>query len=134
MSSRTQRLGRLLRLQKQIKSLHETKQAMHIADAAAADREASELLEALNAASPIPGLFPELYNQRIGRAMGRRDTSAARAEQEAKHAASATMRSNMVTRAYEEAQRFDERATAEKEQAEAVERRVGKGNGPGKSK
>lgn len=134
MTSRTQRLGRLLRLQKQIKSLHETKQAMHIADAAAADREASELLEALNAASPIPGLFPDLYNQRIGRAMGRRDTSTVKAGEEGRRAASATMRSNMVTRAYEEAQRLDERATAEKEQAEAVERRIVNGNGGSKGK
>ncbi len=71
MAMRAQRLKRLVKLQEQIKALHETRHATHLSQAAAARRDAQELLEALNAASPLPGLFPDIYNRRIGAAMER---------------------------------------------------------------
>ncbi len=124
MTTRAERLKRLVRLQQQIKALHETKHATHLSQAAAARQEANEMLEALNAASPMPGLFPDLYNRRIGAAMEREARASDRAQQEASHVATATARTNIVERAYREAFRLEEREIAEKEQLENVERKL----------
>ncbi|MGQ2927463.1 MAG: hypothetical protein ACT6RL_15230 [Neoaquamicrobium sediminum] len=82
------------------------------------------MLEALNAASPMPGLFPDLYNRRIGAAMEREARENDRAQQEASHVATATARTNIVERAYREAFRLEEREIAEKEQLETIERKL----------
>ncbi|KAB2868681.1 MAG: hypothetical protein F9K43_12445, partial [Bauldia sp.] len=95
MTPRSDRLKRLVRLQKQIKALHETKHATHLSQAASARQEAAELLDALNAASPLPGLFPDLYNRRIGAAMGREAQEMEKARTEAGHVATATARTNI---------------------------------------
>ncbi|MBX9451735.1 hypothetical protein [Neoaquamicrobium sediminum] len=124
MTTRAERLKRLVRLQQQIKALHETKHATHLSHAAAARQEANEMLEALNAASPMPGLFPDLYNRRIGAAMEREARENDRAQQEASHVATATARTNIVERAYREAFRLEEREIAEKEQLETIERKL----------
>ena len=122
MTPRSDRLKRLVRLQKQIKALHETKHATHLSQAASARQEAAELLDALNAASPLPGLFPDLYNRRIGAAMGREADETRQAGIEAGRVATATARTNIVERAWREAFRLEEREAAEKETLESVER------------
>lgn len=122
MTPRSDRLKRLVRLQRQIKALHETRHATHLSQAASARQEAAELLEALNAASPLPGLFPDLYNRRIGAAMGRETTALAQADIEAGRVATATARTNIVERAWRDAARLEEREAAEKETLENVER------------
>lgn len=124
MTPRSDRLKRLVRLQKQIKAVHETKHATHLSQAATARQEASELLDALNAASPLPGLFPDLYNRRIGAAMGREAHEMGKAQAEAGHVATATARTNIVERAWRDAFRMEERESAEKETLENVERTV----------
>lgn len=124
MTTRAERLKRLVRLQQQIKALHETKHATHLSHAAAARQEANEMLEALNAASPMPGLFPDLYNRRIGAAMEREARENDRAQQEASHVATATARTNIVERAYRGAFRLEDREIAEKEQLETIERKL----------
>lgn len=124
MTGRADRLKRLVRLQRQIKALHETRHATHLSQAASARQEAAELLDALNAASPLPGLFPDLYNRRIGAAMGRETDEMERAEIEAGRVATATARTNIVERAWREAFRLEERDAAEKEALENVERRA----------
>lgn len=125
MARSAERLKRLVRLQEQIKALHETRHAVHVSKAVAARKETSELLEALNAASPLPGLFPDLYNRRIGGAIERQQREQRNAEEEAARVATATMRTNMAERAYREAFRLEEREAAEKEQLENVERGLG---------
>jgi len=122
MIGRADRLKRLVRLQKQIKALHETRHATHVSQAASARQEAAELLESLNAASPLPGLFPDLYNRRIGAAMGRETHELAQADLEAGRVVTATARTNIVERAWREAFRLEERDAAEKETLESVER------------
>lgn len=124
MASRPERLKRLVKLQQQIKSLHELRHASHLAGALEAGREAEDLLESLNAASPLPGLFPDLYNRRIGAAMGRQARETARAQVEAEQVARATARSNVVERSYREAARLAERSQEEKETLESVERNL----------
>jgi hypothetical protein len=122
MTLRPERLKRLVKLQRQIKALHELRHATHLASAAAAGREAEELLESLNTASPLPGLFADLYNRRIGAAMGRQARESARAETEAGHVAQATARTNVAERSYREAARLAERTQEEKDALESVER------------
>lgn len=122
MTTRAQRLKRLVTLQEQIKALHETRHATHLAQAAEARRDAAELLEALNAASPLPGLFPDLYNRRIGAAIDREANEMKEARREATNVATATARTTIVERAYREAFRLEEREAADKEQLEAIER------------
>ncbi len=124
MTPRSDRLKRLVRLQKQIQALHETKHANHLSQAANARQEASELLESLNAASPLPGLFPDLYNRRIGAAMGREAQEMEEAHTEAARVATATARTNIVERAWRDAFRLEERDATEKEMLESVERTV----------
>lgn len=124
MTTRSERLKRLVRLQKQIKALHETKRATHLSQAAAARQEASELLDALNAASPLPGLFPDIYNRRIGAAIDREVRETGHAREEADRAAVATARTDIAERAYRDALRLEERDAEEKAQLESVERGV----------
>jgi cation transport regulator ChaB len=130
MAKSAERLKRLVRLQEQIKALHETRHAAHLSRAVAARKETSELLEALNAASPLPGLFPDLYNRRIGMAIEREQREDRNAREEAARVATATMRTNMAERAYREAFRLEEREAAEKEQLENVERGLGEAKDP----
>lgn len=129
MAARSERLKRLVRLQKQIKALHETRHATHLSQAASARQEAAELLETLNAASPLPGLFPDLYNRRIGAAMGREASETSKAEIEAAHVATASARSNIVEQAWREAFQLEEREAAEKETLENVERTLTRSTG-----
>ncbi|MEO3384870.1 hypothetical protein [Mesorhizobium sp. CAU 1741] len=124
MTTRAQRLKRLVRLQSQIKALHETKHATYLAQAAAARKDATELLDALNTASPLPGLFPDLYNKRITAAVDREEKETRRADQEATRVATATARTTIVEKAYRDAFRLEEREAAEKDQLESVERRI----------
>lgn len=124
MAGRSERLKRLVRLQGQIKALHETRHATHLSQAAGARQEAAGLLEALNAASPLPGLFPDLYNRRIGAAMAREAEETRKADIEAAHVATASARTNIVERAWRDAFRLEEREAAEKETLESVERTV----------
>lgn len=124
MPSRSERLKRIVRLQKQIEALHETKRANHLSQAAAARQETVELVESLNASSPLPGLFPDIYNRRIGSSIERQEREAKHAELEAQKLANATARVKIVEKAWKEAARLEERDSADKERLEIVERRL----------
>lgn len=124
MAMRAQRLKRLVKLQEQIKALHETRHATQLAQAAHAKKDASELLEALNNSSPLPGLFPDVYNRHIGAAIDREAKATERAEIQAGHVATATARTKIAERAWRDAFRQEERIAAEKEQLENVERKL----------
>ena len=122
MAKSADRLKRLVRLQRQIKALHETKHATYLSRAAAAGQEADELVESLNAASPVPGLFPDLYNRRIAGAMERQQRETLHAEAEAKRVATARARTDIVERAWREAAQGEARQSEDKERLEIVER------------
>lgn len=126
MKNRADRLKRLVKVQEQIKALHEMRHAQHLAQAAEAERETSALTEAMNADSPMPGLFPDLYNRRIVASVEQRRRSAEMAREEASRVAMASARENLVIRAYSDALRMEDRARAEREQLEHVERTAGK--------
>ena len=125
MTGRADRLKRIMRLQRQIEALHETKRANHLSQAAAANRETGELVESLNAASPLPGLFPDIYNRRIGQSIEREERERRNAEEEARKLANATARVKIVEKAWKEAARLEDREAADKERLEIIERRLG---------
>lgn len=125
MAGRSERLKRLVKLQEQIKALHETRHAMHLSQARQAGDEASALVDSLNAASPLPGLFPDLYARRITSAIDRQQRQSGLASAEAGLVANANARTQMVERAYREALRFEDRREEERQQLENVERGLG---------
>ncbi|MGF7005508.1 hypothetical protein [Aminobacter sp. BE322] len=125
MTQRRDRLKKLVRVQEQLKALHETRHAGFVAQAVAAGTEAQALTEAFGGDSPMPQLFPELYHQRISAALARQQLSMGLAGVEAAKVATATARTNIVERAYRDVRRQDERHSADRERLEIIERRSG---------
>jgi len=124
MASRVDRLKKLLTVQHQLKALHETRHATHLAAAQAAAREAEEIAQRFDAEGSLSALFPDLYNKRITSALDRERASRADAEAELQKVAMATARVNLVDRNFQEAQRQAERETADRERLELVSLRT----------
>ncbi|MDX8477643.1 hypothetical protein RFN28_04005 [Mesorhizobium sp. VK24D] len=120
MTSRKDRLKKLVKVQEQLKALHETRHAGFLAAAAAAVSEAKELIEHFDTRSSLAGLFPELYHRRIADAFGRQKQNLENARQEAALIATATARTNMVERAYKDVRRRDERERSDRERLDLI--------------
>ncbi|MCC6205465.1 MAG: hypothetical protein IT533_10775 [Hyphomicrobiales bacterium] len=120
MVTRVQRLKKLLAVQEQLKALHETRHAGHLAEAAAAAREAVEISERADAEDSLSNLFPDLYSRSIANAVAREERSRALASEEMRQIARATARTNLVERNYRDARRQDEREKGDRERLEAV--------------
>jgi hypothetical protein len=123
-TSRKDRLKKLVKVQEQLKAFHETRHAGFLAAASAAETEARELAERFDSEGSLSGLFPELYNRRISGALARKEASLESARGEAGRVATATARSNMVERAYREVRRSDERDRADRERLELIRRKT----------
>ena len=119
---RKDRLKKVVALQEKLTRLHETRHALHLAAANAAQDEAKEIAGRFDAEDSLAGLFPEVYHRRIARANERRIASLAGAAQEAGHAATARMRTDVVEREYREALAAFDRKAEERQQLETVER------------
>ncbi len=65
MTTRQQRLKKLVAVQEQLKALHETRRATLLAEAHAAEAEAHALAQRFDEPNSLSGLFPDLYNRRI---------------------------------------------------------------------
>lgn len=124
MTSRVDRLKKLLAVQEQLKALHETKHAGFIAAAAAAKRDAEELVDRFNADDLLSGLFPDVYHRRIGAALGSETANLALAREEAARIAAATARTNRVEDAYRDARRQDEREKGDRERLDIIGQRL----------
>ena len=109
MSTRKDRLKKLVKVQEQLKALHETRHATFLAAAGAAEAEARELVGHFDQADSLSALFPDLYHRRIVQAVVRQEANLASARQEASLIAAATARTNMVERAYKDVRNCDER-------------------------
>ncbi|MCO5080201.1 MAG: hypothetical protein M9955_00940 [Rhizobiaceae bacterium] len=120
MATRVQRLKKLLAVQEQLKALHETRHAGHLAEAATAAREAVEIGERADAEDSLSNLFPDLYSRSIANAVAREERSRALASEEMRQIARATARTNLVERNYRDARRQDEREKGDRERLEAV--------------
>ena len=122
MTSRTERLKKLVEVQEQLKAFHEMRRATALAEAAAAGREATELAARFDVPDSLTDLFPDLYARGVERALRRQDQKLASARVEAGHVATQTARTNMVERSWREAVRADDRQAEDRATLEAVER------------
>ncbi|MBZ9881200.1 hypothetical protein LB535_02455 [Mesorhizobium sp. CA10] len=120
MTARKDRLKKLVKVQEQLKALHETRHAGFLAAAVKAEAEARELIERFDTDSSLAGLFPALYHRRITEALGRQQQNLDNARQEAALIATATARTNMVERAYKEVRRRDERERSDRERLDLI--------------
>ncbi|TIS54904.1 MAG: hypothetical protein E5W93_14360 [Mesorhizobium sp.] len=125
MTSRKDRLKKLVKVQEQLKALHETRHAGFLAAAAAAESEARELIKHFDTDSSLAGLFPALYHRRIADALGRKEQSLENARQETALIATATARTNMVERAYKDVRRRDERERSDRERLDLITQKRG---------
>ena len=126
MTTRRERLRKLVEVQEQLKALHETRRASLLAEAAAADEEAKMLAERFDADDSLAVLFPDIYHNRIAGALARRDARLAAARLETGLLATATARTNMVERAYQTERRADERQRGDRERLDLIEQKLGK--------
>jgi hypothetical protein len=124
LTTRVQRLKKLLVLQEQLKAVHEMRHAGFVAGAVAARKDAAELVDRFNAEDSLSGLFPDIYHRGIGSALTREDTNRKAASSEAHKIATATVRTNMVERTYREARSADERQRADSERLEIIAQRL----------
>ena len=123
MTTRKERLRKLVTVQEQLKALHETRHAGFLSAAVAAGQEAAELAARFDAQESMSVLFPEVYNRRIGQALARREQNLLLAREEVDRIATATARTNMVERAYRDVRRQDDRDKADRERLEVIERK-----------
>ena len=124
MTTRVERLKKLLTLQEQLKAMHELRHAGFVAEAVAAKNEAEELVDRFNSEESMSALFPEVYHRRIGSALSREDANRKLATGEAAKVATATARTNMVERSYREVRAADERERGDKERLEIIGQRL----------
>ena len=124
MTTRVERLKKLLILQEQLKAMHELRHAGFIAEAVAAKNDAAELVDRFNAEESMSALFPEVYHRRIGSALSREDANRKLATGEAAKVATATARTNMVERTFREARAADERERGDKERIDIIGQRL----------
>jgi len=120
MSTRKDRLKKLVKVQEQLKALHETRHATFLAAAASAEAEARDLVGHFDQAGSLSGLFPDLYNRRIASAVGRQEANLESARQEVGLIAAATARTNMVERAYKDLRNRDEREHSDRERLDLI--------------
>ncbi|AZO11684.1 MULTISPECIES: hypothetical protein [unclassified Mesorhizobium] len=125
MTTRKDRLKKLVLVQEQLKALHETRHAGFLAAAAAAEAEARQLTERFDADGSLAGLFPELYHRRIANALEQQEANLESARQEAALIATATARTNMVERAYKDVRRRDERERTDRERLDLISQKRG---------
>jgi len=123
MTTRKQRLKKLVSVQEQLKALHEMRRAGFLAEAMAADEEARVLAQRFDAADSLAALFPDIYHNRIAGALALRDAKLEAARLETGLVATATARTNMVERAYRIVRQEDERQRGDRERLDLIEQK-----------
>jgi hypothetical protein len=120
MTTRRERLKKLVVVQEQLKALHETRHATLLSQAHEAQAEARSLVERFDAADSLSGLFPDLYHRRIANAVTRQEQNLEAASQEASSIIAATARTNMVERAYKDVSRREERERGDRDRLDLI--------------
>jgi hypothetical protein len=124
MPSRSERLKHLVKLQQQVTGIHEMRRATHLAEAAAAAREAAEILERRSGEDSLSHLFPDVYARFVEKAVERRRRHEALAAAEGLKVAAETARTNIIERNWREALREEERKAEERAALDSVEQRL----------
>ncbi|MFN3546964.1 MAG: hypothetical protein ACK4U0_05685 [Mesorhizobium sp.] len=125
MANRSDRLRRILRVQEQLKAVHEMRRANALRAAREAEAEAAEIAAGKDTDETLSRLFPDLYERAIVKAQDRRDRHLESARQEARKIATETVRTDRVGQDYRAALRVEERAAEERSALETVERLLG---------
>jgi hypothetical protein len=125
MANRSDRLKRILRVQEQLKAMHEMRRANALRAAHGAAAEAAEIAAGKDADDSLSRLFPDLYERAIVKAHDKRDRHLETARQEADRIATETVRTDRVGQDYRAAVRVEERAAEERNALETVERLLG---------
>lgn len=125
MASRSDRLKRILRVQEQLKAMHEMRRANELRAAHLASSDAAEIASGKDGDDTLSGLFPDLYERAIVKAQDRRDRHLEAARREADKIAAETARTDRVGQDYRAAVRVEERAVEERNALETVERLLG---------
>jgi hypothetical protein len=117
----TVQLGRMVRVQKKLTALYETRLATHKTAAAMAAAEADAI--ATRAARPgsLTGMHPELCQAAIAKALARHQDHLAEAEIDAERLAVASARVGQLEEAYREALHRDIEQRAERERLELLQ-------------
>ncbi|MEQ8296395.1 MAG: hypothetical protein RIB55_07920 [Nitratireductor sp.] len=123
---KSRRLARLLKVQNQLRALHETQRAGHLRDAHEAEARAAEVAARKDGADSLSALFPELYERSIARAFEDRDRALTAAEAEAAKIAVETARCRLLDRDRRVAVTREERTREERDGLESVERMLGR--------
>ena len=126
MTTRVQRLKKLLSVQEQMKALHETRHAGFLAEVVAAKADADEIVDRFNAEDSMSGMFPDIYHRRIAAAGLRETANRDMAATEAGRIATATARTNMVERSFRQARDHEERDQADRERLDLIAARPAK--------
>ncbi|MEX0404165.1 hypothetical protein ABGN05_00655 [Aquibium sp. LZ166] len=124
MTQRTDRLKRLLRVQNKLTAMHELRRAGLLGQANAADAEAAEIAARKEGVGSLSGLFPDLYERGITRAMEKRDAFVKAAAEEAGKIARENVRKDRIEQDFHDSRRGDERKAEELNGLEAVERLI----------
>ena len=103
MTSRSDRLKQLVKLQKQVTEIHEMRRANFLAKAAAAEREVAEIMERRSSDNSLSHLFPDVYARFVEKAVERRRENEALASAEGLKVAAETARTNIIERSWREA-------------------------------
>lgn len=120
MTTRRQRLKKLVVVQEQLKALHETRHATLLSNAYAAEAEARALAGKFDDPDSLSVLFPDLYHRRIAGAVQRQEENLEGAREEARLIMTATARTNMVERAYRDVSRRDERERSDRDRLDLI--------------
>jgi hypothetical protein len=129
MTTRRQRLKKLVLVQEQLKALHETRHATFLSQAHSAEAEARDLIEQFDAPGSLSGLFSDLYHRRIANAVERQQANLESAHREAGQIVTATARTNMVERAYRDVSRREERERSDRDRLDLIVQKRTDGQG-----
>ncbi|QDZ02725.1 hypothetical protein FQ775_21420 [Nitratireductor mangrovi] len=119
---RSHRLARLVKVQNQLKAVHETNRAAALQEAHAAEARAEDIMARKGGDGSLSEVFPDVYERGISRAFENRDRALAKAEAEAEKVAAETARARLLERNHREASRKEERQREERAGLENVER------------
>lgn len=132
-ASRAERLRKFLEVQRQMKALHETRRAGHLAEAIRAEQEATDIAARFDAAGAMATIFPEIYHRRVEAALRQSAEQRAAAEVEAGKVAAASLREKRIGEAFREAAGWEERQREERQQLETITSRLARRALPGRS-
>lgn len=126
MAQSSKRLGHLIKVQRQLKAMHEMRHATHLADARAAAGRAAEVLEGRSGEASMSDLFPDVYARFVERCRAEQAAAEAKAAEAAADVARETVRGEKLAQHHRDAVRAEERVAEDRAALETVEHLLAK--------